>query len=145
VLEIPHDLLEKSESFAELLSVVFEEPVHRFGKGLHAALARFPHQADAFGRSFEAHAAAVFRGMPTDERGALEAGDDAAHCWRANLLGVGKLAERSGSAEDEDGKGGKLGGANASFAVANTEATEQVDGSGMELVGDFGRGHVWCG
>jgi hypothetical protein len=130
-------LLEQGEGLAELLSLVFGEPVHCFGKGLYAAFARFPHQADAFGRSFEAHAAAVLRGMPADERGALKAGDDAAHGWRADLLGTGKFAERFWSAEDEDGEGGELGRADASFAVANAETAEQVDGGGVKLIGDF--------
>ena len=68
---------------------------------------------------------------------ALEAGDDAAHGGWPDLLGVGELAERLWSAEDEDGKGGKLGRADVSFAVADAKAAEQVDGGGVELVGDF--------
>jgi hypothetical protein len=142
VLDISHDLLEQGESFAELLSLAFGEPIHCAGKRLHAALARFPHQVDAFGRRLEAHAAAVFRGMPTDESGALEANDDAAHCRWADLLGVGKFAERSGPAKDEDGESGKLGGADAGFAIADTKAAEQVDSGGVKLIGDFGRCHV---
>ena len=93
MLEISHDLLEQSESIAELLSLVFREAVHYFGERFDAALARFPHEADTFWRSFKTHAAAVIRGVPADQSGALKAGDDAAHGWRANLLGIGKLAE----------------------------------------------------
>lgn len=136
-LEISQDLLEQGESFAKLLSFAFGKPVDCFGEKLHAAFARFPHQADAFGRSFEAHAAAVFRGMPTDESGALEAGDDATHGGWPDLLSVGELAERLWSAEDEDGESGKLGGADVGFAVADAKAAQQMNGGGMELVGDF--------
>ena len=124
MLEISHDLLEQSESLAELLSFSFGERAHCFRKGLHAAFARFPHQAHAFGRSFEAHAAAVIGSVPAHQAGALEAGDDAAHGGWADLLSVGKFAVRLWSAEDEDGEGGKLGGANASFAIADTESAE---------------------
>ena len=41
------------------------------------------------------------------------------------------------SAEDEDGESGKLGGADVGFAIADAKAAEQVDGAGVELVGDF--------
>lgn len=136
-LEISHDLLEQGDSSAKLLSFVFGKPVHCLGERLYAALARFPHQADAFGRSFEAHAAAVFRGVPANQAGALETGDNATHGRRADLFGVSKLAERFWAAEDEDGESGKLGGADASFAVADAKAAEQVDGSGVKLIGDF--------
>ena len=142
MLEISHDLLEQGKSAVELLSLVFGEPFHCVGKGLHAALARFPHQADAFGRSFEADAAAVFGGVSADELGALEAGDDAAHGGRADLLGVGELTERSGAAKDEDGERGKLGRTDVGFAVADAQTAKEVDGGGMELVGDFCRCHV---
>jgi hypothetical protein len=83
--------------------------------------------------------------VPAHQAGALEACDDAAHGWRANLLGVGELTERFWSAEDEDGEGGELGWPYVGFAIADTKAAEQVDGGGVELVGDFGCGHVWCG
>ena len=76
--------------------------------------------------------------MASDEAGALEAGDDAAHGRRAYLFGVGKFAKRSGTAKDEDGERGKLGGADASFAVTDAKAAEQVNGCRVELVGDLG-------
>ncbi len=87
----------------KLLAFVFWELPHRFGQGFDAALAAFPHQADTFGRRFEADAAAIRGGVASDQARALEAGDDAAHGRRADLFGVGKFAERSGAAEDEDG------------------------------------------
>ena len=116
----------------------FSGSLYGIGEGFYAAFARFPHEADAFRRSFEADAAAVFGGVAADQPGALEAGDDAAHGWRSDLFGVGELTERSGTAEDEDGERGKLGGADAGFAVADTKAAQQMDGGGVELVGDFG-------
>jgi hypothetical protein len=128
--------LEQFEGAPELLSVIFGERGESFGQGFDAALASLPHQADAFGCGFEVEAAAVFGGVAAEQAGAVKAGDDAAHSGRANLLGVGKLAKRSGAAEDEYGERGELGGADAAFAVANTEPSEQVNGGGVELVGD---------
>jgi hypothetical protein len=135
-------LMEESEGFAELLAFVFGERGHRFGQGFDSPLTPFPHQADAFGRRFEADAPAVFRGVPADQSRTLEAGDDAAHGGRSDLFCVGKLAKRLGAAKYEDGKSGKLGGADAAFSVADTEAAEQVNRGGVELIGDFGRAHV---
>jgi len=102
-LETSNDLLEEGEGVGELLAFVFWKLPHRFGQAFDAALAAFPHQADTFGRRLEADAAAVCGSVASDQARALEAGDDAAHGRRADLLGVGKLAKRSGAAEDEDG------------------------------------------
>ena len=102
-LETSNDLLEQGESIVELLAFVFWKLPHGFGEGFDAAPAAFPHQADTLGRRFEADAAAVRGGVASDQARSLEAGDDAAHGWRADLFGVGKLAKRSGPAEDEDG------------------------------------------
>ena len=121
-----------------MLPLVFVKASNGIGQRFYATFARFPHQADALGRSFEAQAAAVFGGVSTDELGALEAGDDAAHGGRAYLFGVGELTERSGAAEDKDGERRKLGGADVGFAVADAKAAQQVDCGGVELVGDFG-------
>jgi len=118
---------------------IFRQRAHCGGQGCYAPLAAFPHQADALRGRFEADAATVFGGVPADELGALEAGDDAAHGWRADLFGIGKFAKRFRSAENEDGKCGELRGADAAFAVANAKAAQQVNGSGVELVGEFDR------
>jgi hypothetical protein len=139
MLEISHYSLEQGESFAELLPLVFGEPLHGFGKGLHAAFARFPHEADSFRRRFEAHAASVIRGMPPQQPGALEASDDAAHRGRADLFGVGEFAERLWAAEDKYGQRGELGGANPTLPVANTKPTQQVNRGGVKLIGDLHR------
>lgn len=74
--------------------------------------------------------------MAADEPRALETGNDSAHRGRANLFGVGQLPERPKSPEDQDGESGKLGGTDATFAVADTEAPQKVDRGGVELVGD---------
>jgi hypothetical protein len=138
-LEISHDLLEQSNGCAELLLFVFGESGNGTGKRFYAPFARFPHKANAFGGRFEANAAAVFGGVAADQSCALEAGDDAAHGGGADLLGLGKLAQRSGAAKDEDRKGGQLGGADAGFAVADTKSSEQMYSGGVKLVGDFHR------
>jgi hypothetical protein len=103
MLEISQNLPEQRKGFAELLLFVLGEPRHGFGKGLHAAFARFPHQADAFGSGFEADAATVLCGVPAYQAGALEAGDDAAHGRGPDLFRVGEFAKRFGAAEYEDG------------------------------------------
>lgn len=127
-------MLEQGDGIAELLSFTFAQSLYCFGERFDATLAPFPHKADTFGCGFEADAAAVFGGVAADKTGAVQAGDDAAHGWRAHLFRVGKFAKRSGTAEHEDGQGGKLGGADAAFAIAYAKSSEQVNGSGMKLI-----------
>jgi len=139
-LEIPNDFLKQFKGSPEFFAVTFRARGEGFGKRLHTALAALPHQADTFGGRFEAHAAAVFGGVAADQSRALEAGDDAAHGGWADLLGIGKFAKRSGATEDQDGESGELGGTDAAFAVADAKPPEQVNGGGVEFVGDL-RGH----
>ena len=129
---------EQCNGILQLELFVFRQTAHDFGEGFDAALPAFPHQTDSFGSRFEADAAAVFGGVAADKAGMLEAGDDAAHCGWTYLLGAGELAERFGSAENEDGKRGELRGADATFAVTHAQPAEQVNGRGVQLVGDFG-------
>jgi hypothetical protein len=138
-------LLEQGNSRAELLLFVFGQNANHIGQRFHAAFARLPHKANAFGCCFEADAPAVIGRMAADHSRALEAGDDAAHCRRTDLLSVGKFAERLWSTEDEDGESGKLGGTDVGFAVADAKSAEQVDGGGVKLVGDFGRDNLGRG
>jgi len=77
--------------------------------------------------------------MSLDQAGALQAGDDAAHGWRADLFGVGEFAERSGPTEDEHGESGELGRTDAAFAVADAKTAKQVNRSGVELIRDVRR------
>ena len=69
--------------------------------------------------------------------GAVEAGDNAAHGRRADLFGIGEFAEGSRAAKDENRKRGKLGGADAAFAVANAKTAKQVNCGGMKLIGEI--------
>jgi hypothetical protein len=75
--------------------------------------------------------------VAADESGALEAGDDTAHRGGTDLFGVGKLAKRLWTAEDEDRKGGKLGRADTAFAVADPKAAKEMNSGGVELVSKF--------
>src|SRR5208282_216455 len=125
-LEISNHLLEQVESFANLLPFVFGQRAHGIGERLDTALAALPHQADPFGRGFQTDAAAVFGGVAAHQAGALESGDDAAHRGRANLFRVSEFAKRPWSAEDEDGKRGELGRADAAFPVAGAQPAQQV-------------------
>lgn len=74
--------------------------------------------------------------------GAVEAGDDTAHGGRSDLFGVGEFPEGSRAAKDENRKRGKLGGADAAFAVANAKAAKQVNCGGMKLIGEIHRHFV---
>jgi hypothetical protein len=75
--------------------------------------------------------------VPADQTGPLKPGYDAAHGGGPDLLGIGQLAERSWPPKDQHGKGGKLCGAYAAFAVADAEAAEQVNRCGVELIGNI--------
>jgi hypothetical protein len=66
-LEVSDNLVKEGKSFAELLALVFGESGHGSGQGIDAALAAFPHQADAFGGRFEADAPSVFGGVPAHQ------------------------------------------------------------------------------
>jgi hypothetical protein len=135
-LEFPNDLLQQLEGAPELLAVIFGERGEGCSQRFDAALAALPHQADTFGRCFQSHAAAIFGGVAAEQSRALEAGDDAAHSRWSDLLGIGKFAKRSGATEDQNGERGELGGTDAAFAVADAELPEQVNGDGVQLIGD---------
>jgi hypothetical protein len=139
ILKAANDLLQKRCRFAELRALVFREWGEGLRQGFHAALTTFPHKADALGSCFEAHAAAVFRSVSTNQAGTLKTGNDAAHGGRTDLFGAGKFAERLWAAENEDRQRGKLGGAHATFAVADAKPAEQMDCSGVKLVGNVRR------
>jgi hypothetical protein len=135
-----NDLLKLREGPRKLFSLVFVEPDHGLRKGLDAALAAFAHKTDALEGGLKTDAAAVFGGVASNQAGALEAGDDAAHRRGTNLFGIGKLAERFGSAEDQHGESRELGRPDAAFAVADAKPAQQVNSSRMELIGKLGRG-----
>lgn len=136
--DLPDDLSQQCDGILQLEFFIFRQGRHDLCEGFDAAVPAFPHQADAFGRRFEADAARVIGGVAANQFRALQTGDDAAHRGRAHLLGVGEFAERFGAAEDEDGECGELGGADVALAVADAQAAKQVDGCGVELVGDVG-------
>jgi hypothetical protein len=79
--------------------------------------------------------------VAADQSRALEAGDDAAHGGWADLLGIGKFAKRSSATEDQNGQSGELGRTDAAFAVADAKPPEQVNGGGVELIGDLRQHH----
>jgi hypothetical protein len=136
-LEIADNLLKLPYGLVQLLPRGFRQARHGRGERVDAALARFPHEAHPFWGCFEADAATVFCGVAADESGALEAGDDAAHRGGADLFRIGKFAKRLWTAEDENGKGGKLGRADTALAVANAKSAKEVNGGGVELVSKF--------
>ena len=68
----------------------------------------------------------------------FEGVDDAGHGWWPHLLGGGEVAETEWSAEDDDRQRGKPRGIEAAAFVFAAEFAEEMDGGGMELVGEFG-------
>lgn len=139
ILKAANDLLQKRYRCAKLRAFVFREYGEGLSQGFHAALAAFPHKADAFWSWFDTHAAAVFRSVAADQAGTLKTGNDSGHRWRTNLLGGSEFTERLWAAENEDGQGGKLGGTDAAFAIADAQPAQKVDGGGVKVIGDFGR------
>ena len=55
-------------------------------------------------------------------------------------LETGERAEGDGAANDDDGERGELGGAEPGGVVLAAEAAQQVDGGGVESVGEVGGG-----
>ena len=86
-------MLKQGEGVAELLSFGFAEPAHGVREGFDAALATLPHKTDTPEGRLEAEAAAVFGAVASNQGGAFEASDDAAHRRATDLFGIGKLAE----------------------------------------------------
>lgn len=112
---------QQGHCLAEPCALTLGERVECVGESFYSPLAAFPHQTDAFGRSFEPNAAAIFGGVAADEARAFQASDDAAHGGRADLLGIGKFAEGFWPAKNEHRKRGKLRRADPGFAVADAQ------------------------
>jgi hypothetical protein len=136
-LEIVDNLLELSNGLVQQQPCRFRQSRHGSRERADTALASFPHEAHPFRGCFEADAATVFCGVPANESGVLESGDNAAHRGGTDLFGVGKFAKRLWTAEDEDGKGGKLRGADTAFAVADAKSPKEVNRGGVELGSKF--------
>ncbi len=101
-----------------------------------APVARLMHQARAFcaGAYLQAAGVVGVRG-DRDQAAAGEAGDDAAHGGRFDLLGGSEFAESLRAAENQYGKRGKTRGAFAGCGVLLPHAAQQVNGCGVQVVG----------
>jgi hypothetical protein len=72
----------------------------------------------------------------------LERTHEPAHRRRAHLLSARKRSERRRPAEHQDGERREPRGSETAFLVDTAYATEQVDGSRVQSVGDVeGVGH----
>lgn len=83
-----------------------------------------------------------------DEALLFEGVDDPRHGGRTNLLGGGEVAQGDGACEDDDGESGQARSIEAAAFVLSAEFSQQVDGRGVELVGNIlrvGRDLVWHG
>ena len=113
------------------------EPRNLGGQIFDAALAAFLQQALALGGGTDVQAAGVVGvGGDGDEAAAGESGDDAAHGGRLDLFGGGEFFECFGAAENEDGKRRELRGADAGGGILLADAAKQMDGGGVQAVGD---------
>ena len=119
-----------------MLKIRFWEGGQSAGEKLDTANAGGLHQLYTFRCGLKANAAGIFGSVTPNQAGTLEARDDAAHCGWTDLLGFGERAQGSRASEDEYGKGGELSGADAAGEVANAKAAQEMDGSGVQLVGD---------
>ena len=70
-----------------------------------------------------------------DQAAAGQAGYDAAHGGRFYLLGGGEFSESSRAAEHQNGKRGETRGAFAGGGILLAHAAQQVDGGGVQVVG----------
>jgi hypothetical protein len=135
-LKIAKNLLQERCGLAELPQVFFRKQFKSIRQSFYAAFAAFRKNFFSFRSCGKTDSSSVFSCVAFYEAGALKSSDDAAHRGRANLFGIGKLAEGFRAAKDKDGKRGKLGGANAAFKVADPQATEEMNGGGVEAIGD---------
>jgi len=81
-------------------------------------------------------------GFDFSQPGALESGDNPAHGWRLNLLGGGQLAESHGSAEYQNREGGKARRALTGENILLAGMAQQMDGGGVQAVGDLQPGSL---
>ena len=94
-------------------------------------------QLRAFRRRMQPHhAAIVVIVFAADETVALHAEDQSRDGRRTDLLGPGERSDRGRPAEDQDRQGRGARRRQAHRIVLPAEAPEQVDGGGMEAVGD---------
>lgn len=101
-LEIADDLLQEGGGFSKLPHFFLWKQFQSVRQCFHAALPSLPQYFFSFRSCSETDPAGVFRSGAADEFFTLEAGNDAAHCRGADLLGVGKFAEGSRAAKDQD-------------------------------------------
>jgi hypothetical protein len=84
-------------------------------------------------------------GLALHEPLSLQLDDQLGDRGRSYLLGPRELAEGDGAAaEDDDGERGELWGGEAGGVILAAEAAEEVDGGGVEAIGEV-RGGEACG
>lgn len=114
------------------------------GKILDAQLASFMEQAGSLGSGPNPHAAGVVRvGGNRNQVAASQPGHNAAHGGWLDLLGGGQFPQSFRSSENQHGERRKAGRPFASGYILLAQTTQQVDGGGMQPVGnrkDVGRG-----
>ena len=142
-LQGAQQFVQEAGEVVEAMEVGIGEGGEGLSEGFDAARASLAHEADAPWRSFEADPAAVLGGVTPDQPGALEAGNDAAHGGRPDLLGLGELTKGPGaSSKDEDRECGELGRPHSAGEIANAQAAQEMNSGRVKLIGDskgFGR------
>jgi len=107
------------------------------GEIFDAELASFMEEARALRRGANVQAAGVARVRGNfGQAAAGKAGNDAAHGGGLDLFGGGEFFQCFRSAENQNRKSGELCGANAGGHILFAHPAQQMDGSGVEAVGD---------
>lgn len=108
------------------------------GKVGDAALAGLLQQARAFRSGADVKAARVgWVGKDFDQATALESGNNAAHGGRLDLLGCREFAQSLGTSKHQHGKGRQARRTFAGGGITLAYAAQQVDGGGVQAVGEI--------
>ena len=134
LLELPEDV----GGPAERREVGEVERAERGGEHAHARRAATAQDAGGLGRSVDTHRAPIpfIRDTP-HQPFRPQARNQLRHRRRAHLFGGGELADRHGTAEDDDGEDGGAGGGQAGRGVGSPQIAKHVDGGGMQPFRDI--------
>ena len=136
---------EDFHSIAQLGKLFRREAFELRGEVGDAHLASILQQTRAFRCGGDAHTAGILGIFSDlDQAAALEASDDTAHSGRLDLFCGGEFLQRLRSAENQHGQGGKTRRALTGGDVLLAHAAQQVNGGGVQAIGNRENGIVNC-
>jgi hypothetical protein len=131
------DSLQQGNRTREECALAHSEGAERRDERGDAALPAIVQHLGSAGSRAHAHDAPVGRvGLALDEALRLELDDQLGDGRGPHLLGARELAQGERAAEDDHGEGGELRGGEAGGIVLAAEASEEMDGGGMEAIGE---------